>query len=616
MVGLGLARGIALGAAFAFAGFGAGGAWAGTGGRESSRWTDGTAVVGYRTAADLERALDARPAVIVRAIPALKTVELRPKQAIAAYAAWIAVRPGITSVERRRPRALRTEPAVTAARPGVTSFQWQYLATRADQIPAAVLRAAAAFTVAVVDTGADLSAPDLAAKSPITYNVRTRSTAVDDPNGHGTFVASLAVGSVTNNEGIAGAGGDARLIIIQAGGTDGSFSDVEEAAAISWAVDHGARIINLSFGGLDTSSTERKAIDYAVAHDVLLVAAVGNDHDGGNPVEYPAALLQPIGSNGRGGVGLAVGASNATGARAFFSHTGSYLSLVAPGESVFGAVAGGSSAVRFPRVALPGSLAGAYGYASGTSFAAPQVAGAAALVWAANPALTAAGVADIIEQSASGHGAWNDELGFGVLDVAAAVQRAAPVIAAGVTGPVTVAGTRVGRRVTLSWKSDGATSYRISLTAAAVAPRVLVPTTTATTGSWTLPTGSYTFTVDALDAAGAVVSSAAWSVSIAQAAATLRLAATRSAGRAPLAVDISARLRSSDSAVATAGRTIVLESYNGRVWTTAARATTDSAGRTVWRFMLERGAYRVRARSTATADLAAATSPTITLKAR
>jgi hypothetical protein len=83
-----------------------------------------------------------------------------------------------------------------------------------------------------------------------------------------------------------------------------------------------------------------------------------------------------------------------------------------------------SASSRFPRVPLPGSLAGLYGYASGTSFASPEVAGAAALVWAANPLLDAAGVADVLKQSASSHGVWTPELGWGVLDVASAVARA------------------------------------------------------------------------------------------------------------------------------------------------------------------------------------------------
>src|SRR5262249_16747704 len=166
-----------------------------------------------------------------------------------------------------------------------------------------------------------------------------------------------------------------------------------ESAAIRWAVDHGANIINLSLTGATTSPLERAAIRYAASHDVLLVAAVGNEYRSGNPVEYPAALLQPVGSNGRGGVGLAVAAPTRDGAHAPFSNAGSWVSLAAPGLGVFGALSTLSSATSWPRAELPGVTSGLFGYASGTSFAAPQVAGAAALVWAANRSLTARQVA-------------------------------------------------------------------------------------------------------------------------------------------------------------------------------------------------------------------------------
>ena len=116
-------------------------------------------------------------------------------------------------------------------------------------------------------------------------------------------------------------------------------------------------------------------------------------------------------------------ASRRDGTRAAFSSTGSWISLAAPGEDVLGAVSGQSSPAAYPRVALPGAR-GLYGYASGTSFAAPEVAGAAALVWGVNPLLTARDVARILKETASGHGAWTPELGYGVIDVAAAVARA------------------------------------------------------------------------------------------------------------------------------------------------------------------------------------------------
>jgi subtilisin family serine protease len=303
-------------------------------------------------------------------------------------------------------------------------WEWQYHAIHEDAVPAEVMRAAASVQIAVIDTGADLTAPDIAAKSPQTYNTRTGNGDVRDVNGHGTFVASLAAGSVTNDEGIAGSGGDAQLLIVKATSSGGTFTDVDEAAGITYAVDHGAKIINLSIGGPTTSTTERRAIQYAVQHGVLVVAAVGNEYAAGNPVEYPAALLQPAGSNGAGGAGLAVAASTVGGVRASFSNTGSWVSLAAPGEGVFGAVSSLASPTSFPRSVLPDAQSGLYGYGSGTSFATPQVSGAAALVWAANPALTAAQVAEILKETASGAGRWTPSLGYGVIDVAAAVARA------------------------------------------------------------------------------------------------------------------------------------------------------------------------------------------------
>ena len=386
-------------------------------------WPAGTAVVSYESEQALAVALERRPAQVVRRIPALRVAAVRPEGSVERFARLVAAEPGIVRVERAARRRSLVEPGLASLATAVP-FQWQYAAVRADQVPADVAAAAAGFTIAVIDTGADLGAPDLGAKAPHTYSVRKRQTDVTDANGHGTFVAALAAGSSTNGDGIAGVGGDARLMVVQAGGAGGAFTDVDEAAAIVYAVDHGARILNLSLGGPTSSSIEKRAVDYAVSRGALLVAAVGNGYFRGNQVEYPAALLQPPGSNGVGGRGLSVGASTRDGTRAPFSTTGSHLSLVAPGAGVFSAVSSSSSTSRYPRTALPGSLGGVYGFGSGTSFAAPQAAGAAALVWAANPQLRAGQVASILEQTASGAGSWNTELGYGVLDVAAAVAKA------------------------------------------------------------------------------------------------------------------------------------------------------------------------------------------------
>ena len=183
-----------------------------------------------------------------------------------------------------------------------------------------------------------------------------------------------------------------------------TFSDVDEAAGIVWAVDHGARIVNLSLSGSQTSATERAAVRYATKKGVLLVAAAGNGGQSGNRASYPAALL--------GRDGLVVGASTPTGTRATFSTTGRYVDLLAPGVGVLGAIAASAPNTLF--APAPGTAG--YGLGSGTSYSAPEVAGAAALVWAANPLLNASSVASILTSTASGHGVWSTELGFGTLD--------------------------------------------------------------------------------------------------------------------------------------------------------------------------------------------------------
>jgi subtilisin family serine protease len=456
---------------------------------------------GYDTRATLARI--ATRADVVRFVAPIHVAEVRVGNA--AVARDLRRVPGVRFVQRVVSRSTAVEPALETA-PGLGApYEWQYDAVREGIVPQAAFRAAASVTIAVIDTGADLTAPDLAAKSPRTFNLRTFGPDVRDVNGHGTFVSSLAAGSVTNGDGIAGFGGDAKLLVIKASHADGTLSDVDEANAIVYAVDDGARIINLSVGGPDTSVTERRGIQYAVDHDVLVVAAAGNEYQEGNPAEYPASLLQPIGSGGRGGVGLAVGASAPDGTRAFFSNTGSELSLVAPGEDVFADVSSLSSTDEYPRADLPGSFAGSYGFASGTSFAAPEVAGVAALVFGANPLLHASQVADIIKQTASGGGQWNPETGFGIVNAAAAVARAAG------TSTLTVSGTHIRAKLRLHWFSATAATYRVSVQVDGAAARVVLGATTKTSATFVLRRGHrYVFTVAGFDTAGSETTAASY----------------------------------------------------------------------------------------------------------
>lgn len=377
--------------------------------------------VGYRTPAALHGLH------VVSRVAALRTAEVRVDSGRAERA--LRSRPGIRFVQRVVSRAEMGGPSIPLTS-GVSVPEWQWTAVHADLVPTWVQQAARSITIAVIDTGADVLAPSLAAKAPITWNVVNGSSPVHDSVGHGTFVASLAGGTISDPTSMSGFGGDAQLMIVQANRGGTGFSDIDEANAIVYAVDHHANIINLSLGGAQTSLVERYAIDYASRNGVLIVAAAGNSAEQGNPTVYPAALL--------GKDGLVVGASNAGGTRASFSTTGSYVDVLAPGVDVLGALATGIPAGFFTPVATAGAN-GTYGYGTGTSYAAPEVAGAAALVWAANPKLDAAGVAATLEATAASQGVWTKDLAFGTIDIASAVQRAAGGAPPTVSQPVVTA---------------------------------------------------------------------------------------------------------------------------------------------------------------------------------
>ena len=566
-------------------------------------------VVGYSSESALRRAVARSGSRIVRRIRAIRVAVLRTPPAAAR------VLDGLRGIRYSAQPVLRrqlVDPGLAPAPVIGGAYEWQYGAAREQLVPASVLHAASAITIAVIDTGADVSAPDLAAKAPTTWSVRDNSSDVTDYYGHGTFVSSLAAGSTTNGEGVAGFGGDAKLLAVQASAPDGTFTDIDESAAIVYAVDHGAKIINMSFGGPMSSPAEQSAIAYAAAHGVLLVAAAGNSGQSGNQPSYPAALLQRLGSNGVGGIGLAVAASNLSGGRASFSNYGSYISLAAPGENVFGALSSSADPNYWPRQSLPGSVTGIYGYGSGTSFSSPEVAGTAALVWAANPGLTATDVAGVLKQSASGHGGWNENTGYGVLDAAAAVARAQGTSVAVPT--VSLAGTRSGLRVSLSWSSPGAVSYRLLVSRDGGSPRILLGSTTATTTGYRLDPGhSYSFTVTATDTWGLTVASRPYAITPAYSAVKLDLRASPAKSKQ---IRLSSVFAPESKSPARAGRRLVLESFDGHAWHRLAAASTGKTGVATWTLTLKRGSYRIRASYAGADDLAPATSRTVTLRVR
>lgn len=210
--------------------------------------------------------------------------------------------------------------------------------------------------VAVLDTGVDASHPDLAGRVlPGWDSMNPEGDGRSDPNGHGTHVAGILGATSGNGEGVSGVAPGVQILPVRVLDASGNGDDDELALGIIWAVDNGADILNLSIGGAIPSTLLEGAIDHALANGVLVVVAAGNDGATGNVPSYPAAYRQV----------LAVGSTDSSDRRSIFSNTGEYLDIAAPGSWIVSTWPGGR-----------------YQTSSGTSMAAPFVAGAAALLQA------------------------------------------------------------------------------------------------------------------------------------------------------------------------------------------------------------------------------------------
>jgi len=396
-----------------------------------------TAVIGLESMDDLTSLRKSFGFRDVRRVPALHAVQVtldaeELRNLLAAAAADPRIRYVSPVGPLRHTANLPSDPLLQTVDPVTAQpFEWQFAKANLEHA-LELTPGDARIEVGVIDTGVDV-VPDLAGKVDGLYDVVLDSTMPspsatgNDDYGHGTAVASLIAASAGDGFGMAGFGGAARVVGVHAG-TLGGFTDIDVAVALAKLDELGVRIVNLSLGGPSPSSPIFvDALHKAAADGMLIVAAAGNE--GSDHVSWPAADLQPGG--GRRSYGLAVGATNANGSLASFSNSGRHLSLVAPGN-----YAGDCSGVL---VALPktnalgsscysqwvGAGGANYGYVAGTSFSSPEVAGVAALVWAARPDLKNYQVADIIKQSArrSSPG-WTPTLGCGHLDAAAAVQLA------------------------------------------------------------------------------------------------------------------------------------------------------------------------------------------------
>ena len=292
----------------------------------------------------------------------------------------------------------RYQNAVTAALN--TSTSWALTAIRAPD--AWRLGTGKGVVVAVLDTGVSASHPDLAGRVLPGWNFVQNNSDASDDDGHGTFVAGLIAAS-SSQLGPIGVAPDASILPVKILDSSGVGSTASFVAGIIYAVNSGARIINISASGASDSVALNDALAYAEAHGVLVVASSGNDANEQAP--YPAAVTTV----------LAVSATDHNNNLTSFSSFGPYVDLAAPGVDVF---------------STWWSVTGGNGYltASGSSASAPLVSGVAAIVAGLRPDATAATLREIITESAQDIGSpgIDAQTGFGLLDAYASALVANP----------------------------------------------------------------------------------------------------------------------------------------------------------------------------------------------
>jgi serine protease len=378
-----------------------------------------------------------------RGVPALRIATVRgPAAAIARLRRDPTVRSVSVEWERdlRRmpndPALIQPETEFTNGVPAGTPIQW---ALARQNFPAAWdVTTGDGAVVGVIDSGVDGSSSELRSKIASADAVGT-TNALTDPDGHGTHTSGLACAATDNGIGVAGAGFNCRLAVIKFAEqpVSGAVRDEDIVDGIRVAAQRGVDSINMSFGGGETNAALRQAVDFAVSKGVVLVASASNDptQDQGAPaVELQAGTAPDINA----GKGLVVTAADFSDTRAG-TGLGPGVSMAAYGFFDDGDLGPPGLVSTYPAARTPREGAtpldgcdcrksingnGAFAYLQGTSMAAPQVAGLAALVSDLNPFLTLPDKLTLIKQTARRSGGWTPDLGWGILDAGRAVDAA------------------------------------------------------------------------------------------------------------------------------------------------------------------------------------------------
>jgi subtilisin family serine protease len=358
--------------------------------------------------------------------------------------------------------------------------QW-HLATIQAPNAWGITTGTSATAIAVIDSGVDTSHADLAPKLAAGWNFLTGTSAIVDNTGHGTATSGTIAADTNNGVGVAGVAWGNMIMPLVVVDSTGSASYSNIASAITYAADHGARIMNISIAGSSASSTLQSAVNYAWNKGAVIFASAGN-YSTSAPY-YPAACDNVV----------AVSATDSTDLLASYSNFGSWIDLSAPGSSIMTTSSGSS-----------------YGSWSGTSFSAPVAAGVAALVLAERPSLSAAALVSLLEQNSDDLGApgYDTSFGYGRVNAYRAVLAAQNLPASDTIPPsVSITSPGTGATVSGSVQVQGTATDNVGVTGIQfLLDGQLVSSSAGSPFSFAWNTlsatnGSHTLTVTAVDAA-------------------------------------------------------------------------------------------------------------------
>ena len=283
--------------------------------------------------------------------------------------------------------------------------------------------------IAIIDTGVESTHVDLSAKLISGWNIYNNNSDTRDVYGHGTLVPGAAAAITNNGLGVAGVCWRCMIMPVRVSDTTGYATFANLASGVVWAADHGAKVANVSYQ-VSASSTVTSAAQYfMMSKGGVVTSAAGNG--GTFLTSSPNASM------------LTIGGSDPNDARYSWSNFGNNLDLVAPG------------------CVFTTSVGSTFNSACGTSLSAPVVAGVAALMFSANPSLSASNAVSYLKQSADDLGAsgWDSTFGWGRVNATRAVA-----LAVNATGT----GDTTAPQVTLTAPADSITvSGAVSLQASA-----------------------------------------------------------------------------------------------------------------------------------------------------